>query len=110
MYRPDRFASTYQAEDGAALWAFLNRDINVTRMQTASYLARPAIEPVAPFLLDAFDARITQLRVKQMIGHMVRQIMEKRGYRLQQSNVRITRRGNIFSSGSRYVPPGEAMQ
>jgi len=107
MYRPDIFAAIYKAENGPAIWDFLNQDINLTRMETASYLARPAVEPLAPFLLNEFDARITQLRVKQMIGHMARQIMEKRGYHLQQSNVRITRRGNFFASGSRYVLPEE---
>jgi hypothetical protein len=107
MYRPDKFASAYKTEGGDALWAFLNRDDNILRMETASYLARPAIEPLAPGLLREFDARITQRRIKQMIGHMVRQIMEKRGYHLQQSNVRITRKGNFFTSGSRYVLPEE---
>jgi hypothetical protein len=43
-----------------------------------------------------------------MIGHMVRQIMEERGYRLDRSGVRIRRRNNIFFSGSRYLAPDSA--
>jgi hypothetical protein len=105
LYRPDKFASTYNTEGGLAIWAFLNRDVNITRMETASYLARPAIEPLAPYLLKAFGTRITHRRIKQMMGHMVRQIMESHGYHLKQSNVRITRKGNFFASASRYVLP-----
>lgn len=103
MYRPDKFASTFKAEGGRVIWDFLNKDISITRMETASYLLRPAIEPLAPYLLNEFGAGIAARRMKQMVGHMVRQIMENRGYRLQQSNVRITRKGNFFASGSRYV-------
>jgi len=109
MYRPDKFASTFKTQNGPAIWDFLNKGINVTRMETASYLARPAIEPLSPFLLKEFGAVVTQLRIKQMMGHMARQIMEKRGYRLQQSNVRIVRKGNFFASASRYVLPEDVM-
>ncbi len=40
-----------------------------------------------------------------MIGHMARQVMAARGYHLEQGNVKITRIGNIFSRGSRFVRP-----
>ena len=103
MYRPDKFKSTYETENGKAIWAFLMLEINITRMETATYLSRPAIEPLSPFLLASFGPEIRQNRIKQMMGHMVRQIMEQRGFYLQQGNVRITRRGNIFASASRYA-------
>ena len=102
-YRPDHFAETYKRENGAVLWDFLHRDINLTRMETASYLGRPAIEPLVPALLDRFDAPVARPHIRQMVGHMVRQIMEARGFRLTHSNVKITRRGNFFRSGSRYA-------
>ena len=104
-YRPDRFTATHARENGDALWSFLNRGDIIVRMETASYLARPAVEPLAPLLLREFGGEVAQRRIKQMIGHMVRQIMERRGYRLCHSNVRIARRGNIFASGSRYALP-----
>lgn len=103
MYRPDRFARTYATERGHALWNFLNRQDNVMRMETASYLLRPAVEPLAPHLLREFGGEVTQRRIKQMIGHMARQILEARGFRLHQSGVKIRRRGNFFASGSRYI-------
>jgi len=94
---------TFKDEGGQALWGFLNERENVLRMETASYLGRPAIEPLSPMLLQRFGPSIKRVRLKQMIGHMARQIMEARGYRLDRSTVRIARIGNMFASGSRYV-------
>ena len=104
LYRPDQFAEIFKRENGRALWDFLHRDCNILRMETASYLARPAIEPLAPVLLNAFDATVTRPHMRRMIGHMVRQIMEARGFRLTHSCVKISSRGNFFRSGSRYAP------
>lgn len=105
MYRAGKFAATYHREGGESLWHFLNEDTNIIRMETACYLSRPAVEPLSPFLLNRFGAEINRDRIKQMIGHMVRQILEKRGYQLQQGNVKISRVGNIFSRASRYTKP-----
>ncbi|PHQ99842.1 MAG: hypothetical protein COB39_01320 [Marinosulfonomonas sp.] len=103
MYKPERFSSTYEQENGEAIWAFLNEDTNIIRMKTASYLSRPAIEALSPYIYEAFGDSVTVDRIKQMMGHMVRQIMERHGYRLQQGNVKITAKGSIFSRASRYV-------
>ncbi len=103
MYRPDKFANTFKDEAGQAIWDFLNEPDNLLRMTTASYLARPAVEPLSPALLQRFGPSIKGVRLKQMIGHMVRQILEARGYQLERSTVKIARIGNIFASGSRYV-------
>ncbi len=103
MYRPDKFASTFRDQGGQDIWDFLNERENVIRMETASYLSRPAVEPLSPFLLQRFGPEIRRDRIKQMIGHMARQIMEARGYALDRSNVKIARVGNIFASASRYV-------
>lgn len=102
-YKPDRFGSTFDNEGGDAIWAFLNENDNKIRMETATYLSRPALEPLSPKLLEKFGEAITEDRVKQMIGHMVRQIMEHLGYRLDQNDVRITREGNMFTRASRYA-------
>jgi len=108
MYRPDKFAMTFKDEGGQAIWDFLNERETVLRMETASYLGRPAIEPLSPVLLQRFGPAIKRVRLKQMIGHMVRQILEVRGYSLDRSTVKITRIGNVFASGSRYVKSGVA--
>lgn len=102
LYEPGRFSSTYQNSDGEKIWAFLNSDENLVRMETATYLSRPAAEPLSPYLLQAFGAGIREDRMKQMIGHMIRQVLENRGYTMDRSNVRITTEGNMFTSASRY--------
>lgn len=102
-YNADRFRSTFETENGEEIWAFLNKHDNILRMETATYLSRPAIEPLSPVLLKEFGDKITEDRVKQMIGHMTRQIMERQGYRLDQNGVRITREENMFSRASRYT-------
>ena len=101
-YEPGRFVGTYESSNGAAVWRFLNQADNIIRMETASYLGRPAAEPLSPGLVVRFGAVIGEDRMKQMVGHMIRQILESRGYKLYRSNVRITRGDNIFSSATRY--------
>lgn len=103
VYNADKYSTTFANEDGAAIWAFLTDNENIIRMETATYLSRPAIEPTSPFLVERFGSKITSDRIKQMMGHMVRQIMEQRGYRLDQGNVKISSYNNIFSRASRYA-------
>jgi hypothetical protein len=102
-YEPGRFISTYESGNGRKIWAFLNEPENVARMETATYLSRPAAEPLSPHLFSKFGASVKEDRIKQMIGHMIRQILESRNYRVDRGNVRITTDGNIFSSATRYT-------
>ncbi len=108
VYRPDKFQSTYDHIGGAAIWDFLNLPENILRMETASYLLRPAAEALSPALLAQFGVGIAERRPKQMIGHMVRQIMEQNGHRLGRSNIKIRSCGNMFSYASHYVPINRA--
>ncbi|MEM7439461.1 MAG: hypothetical protein AAF393_07680 [Pseudomonadota bacterium] len=101
-YRPDRFGKTFRAFDGLALWHWLQQPENITIMTTASFLHRPAVEPLAPRLADRFPAVMHIHSVRQMIGHMVRQIMQEQGYHLDRSNVKIDRRDSLFRRGSTY--------
>ncbi len=107
-YQPGRFSGTYATANGAEIWRFLNQVDNVIRMETATYLSRPAAEALSPHLLQQFGSAVKEDRIKQMTGHMIRQILESRGYRMARSNVRITREGNIFTSATRYVAADEA--
>jgi hypothetical protein len=102
-YHPQVFAETYNTPPGNALWAFMNEAENIIRMETATYLGRPAVEPLSPLLLARFGDQIRADRIKQMIGHMARQVMERLGHRLDRNGVRITRKGNMFTSATRYV-------
>ena len=103
LYRPDKFATAFEHLDGAALWEWLHQDHVVLMMETASYLKRPAVEAISPVLEPAFPKVLTSVKLRQMIGHMVRQILESRGYHLDRSNVRIKHKGNLFHFGSAYA-------
>ncbi len=83
------------------IWSFLNTDENFIRFETATELRRPALEPLQRRLLDEFGNEIRGDRWKQMMGRMVRQIMEHHGYSLDQTGIRI-RNGEIFTSAARY--------
>jgi hypothetical protein len=100
-YQPQHFRSIYETERGAALWRFLVRGDNVLRMETASDLGRVAVEPLEADLLATFGDFVKEDRVKQFIGHAVRQIMEWRGFSHEKANVRLFR-GMLFKSASRY--------
>jgi hypothetical protein len=104
-YRPDKFEKLYRQQDGELLWRFLLEHDNLVRMEAASYLGRPAVEPLSPALMQRFGGEVAQNRIKRMIGHMVRQIMEARGFVLDRTGVLIRRRGNIFYCASRYRHP-----
>lgn len=106
-YDPQNFRDLFETELGAGLWKFLIRPDNVIRMETASFLERAAVEPLAPGLVAEFGPDIAQDRIKQMAGHMVRQIMEAVGYEVDRPGLRITRQ-SLFSSGARYQPQNQS--
>lgn len=103
-YDAQQFATTFETERGAEIWEFLTAPDTLIRLETATYLRRPAVEPLSPFLLERFGDDIRKDRTKQMIGHMVRQVLENRGYRISQQNVKIAAAGNMFVRGTRYAP------
>ena len=53
-YKPQNFRDIYETDLGKALWVFLKRPDNVVRMETATFLERAAVEPLAPGLLVEF--------------------------------------------------------
>ncbi len=104
-YDPQNFRDLAETELGAELWAFLRHPHNVIRMETATQLDRAAVEPLADGLVDMFGDQARDDRTKQMVGHMVRQIMEALGYEIDRSGLRITR-PSLFTSGATYRRPG----
>ena len=95
------FSDVSETTLGKELWLFLSNKESVIRLETTTFLKRPAVEGLQPQLLENFGEEVKQDRCKQMIGRMVRQIMEHNGYSFDQSGVRI-RSGLLFSSASRY--------
>jgi hypothetical protein len=103
-YAPQNFRDLFQTDLGQAIWAFMKRPENVVRMETATYLDRAAVEPLSPGLLRMFGPEIAEDRLKQLIGHMARQIMEAMGFQLDRTGLRITRE-SMFTTAARYKEP-----
>ena len=100
-FNAGQFLDVAATSMGQELWALLNTTRAIDCMKTTTYLGRPAVEGLQPLLLEKFSKSVIDDRYKQMIGKMVRQIIEREGYTLDQSGVR-TRTPDIFLSGSRY--------
>lgn len=107
-----KFVKLAETELGEKLWGFLNEHDSFIRMETATRLKRPAVEGVAEELLikfkDEFDSldKLVFLRVKQMIGHMTKQVMAAHGYQVYMKNVLVLST-NLFSKGTRYAKEEE---
>lgn len=102
-YRPEKFASLYASDLGQRIWTFLTRPEQVARLETASGLGKPAVEGIEEQLLEAFREEVLADRVKQMVGHMVRQILEQEGWVLDQADVKL--QSVPFSKAARYRRP-----
>ena len=100
-YHAGSFSDRADTPMGRRLWDFLNEHDNIIRMEAATFLGRPAVEPLAPGLLKGFGAEVREDRWKQMIGHMARQIMIDLGYVVDRNGVRISD-SPVFSSATRY--------
>jgi hypothetical protein len=100
--------------DSGRLWAFLSSKENVIRMITASEIGRPAAEAMS-YRLEAFypgkPRDFTQLvQFKQIIGYMIKIIMEMFGYAVEQKRVKNSSHYNpdtlkdlkYFTTASRY--------
>ncbi|MFZ0944702.1 MAG: hypothetical protein WB930_04180 [Syntrophobacteraceae bacterium] len=105
-YEAGVYSKDYGTQLGQDLWNFLNSEENIIRMETATLLKRPAAEGIEEPLLETFGERVLLDRVKQMIGHMIRQIMERREYEVDMQNVRIAS-GAPFSRATRYKRRGD---
>ena len=107
-YKPNKFSDISESDFGVRLWNFLTTSDILLRMDTATYLRRPACEAIQDELINEFkEFRFREgdnsklIRYKQMCGHMVRQIMEQRGYILDSQRIPL-RVGNLFRTATRY--------
>lgn len=99
-YAPDKFAKDYATPEGQKLWKLLNDPAIVARMETASDLGQPALKPLEDILLTQIGPSITEDRMKQMAGHMVRQIMEEHGFEHDVDGIKLA--SAPFYKASRY--------
>jgi hypothetical protein len=102
-YVPGRFKDLYETDRGRALWEFVTERDTITRMMTASDLSRPAVAVLGTrdFFVKTFGHEVTGDRWKQLIGHMVRQVMEAGPFELAVQGLKVGG-DTIFSKGSRY--------
>src|SRR6266403_1165846 len=102
-YRPGRFADIASLPLGRGLWAFVTDEDIMHAMEVASDLGQPAVAGIEEQLLERFGAEVLADRIKQMIGHMVRQAMEREGFIVDQNDVKMN--SVPFSKATRYRRP-----
>lgn len=103
-YLPGVFSNHFNTPLGQKLWDFLNKPDTILQMETAVSLGKPPVEAIEEPLLREFQTYVLEDRTKQMIGHMVRQILENRGFVVSVSNAKITN-GAPFSRATKYRNP-----
>ena len=101
----------YEEQFSRRLWNWLQKKPQILRMQTASDLNRPAVQALIKFLHYEFP-KIIKLKknknefnkIKQMIGHMIRMIMEDEtvGYEHSAYNVSCGDKTGLFNKASKY--------
>lgn len=100
-FKPGPFSDISNTTRGKDMWAFLRNHDSRIGLETATYLKRPALAALQEQLLDEFGDDIRKNRWKQLMGFMVRQIMEDRQYVLERTGVKV-RVGNLFTTAARY--------
>jgi hypothetical protein len=98
-YRAGHFKHV-PADVESRLWALLSSQENIVRLETAVAMRRPAVEGISDTLVSEFGSEINHPGVKQVIGHMVKQIMDALGYEVDRPRVRT--RSGFFSTGMRF--------
>jgi hypothetical protein len=101
-YRAEKFKDIAETKIGRDIWEFLNTGGNVIRMETAVELGKTPAEALAKVLVERFGDDVRHDRIKQAIGHMIRQVMENHGYQLSTQNRKV---GNsrLFTKASSYM-------
>ena len=123
-YDPWKFVELYKTELGRELWRFLSETENIIRAETAADLRRTSVEALERPLNEKFETLFLEvlekdrlkgekklLRFKQMIGHMVGQIMASKGYLKDKQGVILPKRKDVsarvltFTKATRFKRP-----
>jgi hypothetical protein len=124
LYEPWKFIELYKTELGQELWSFLNKTENIIRAETAADLRRTSVEALEKPLNEKFEHQFQNiidedqkkcerkfLRLKQMIGHMVGQIMTSQGYIKDKQGVILPKKKDVsawvltFTKATRFKKP-----
>jgi hypothetical protein len=123
-YDPWKFIELYKTMLGQELWSFLSETENIIRAETAADLRRTSVEALERPLNEKFETLFLEvlekdrlkgekklLRFKQMIGHMVGQIMASKGYLKDKQGVILPKRKDVsarvltFTKATRFKRP-----
>ena len=102
-FNPGSFSAVFDTDLGRDLWELLTKESTIKRMEDASDCGRPAVEPIQDLLLELIVQAAGGDRIKQMIGHMIRQVLEGPGsdYRLASRAIAVEGK-KLFTQGARY--------
>ncbi len=101
-YKPTNFYLREASKpESGQIWDFLNREDNIKLMEGAINLKKTAVEILTPWLLKEFPGYPFTNLQKQMIGSMIRQILEHIGYKHYRYDVPCIH-NEIFTAGSKY--------
>lgn len=106
---PETFVDVYTGPMGADYWAFLTRPEHVLLLEGATLLRQPAIVILGPRLVRVFGPDLGAKRagkgfqrIRQALGHMVKDVLASLGYEVEQMNVPVKRFGTVFTTATRY--------
>lgn len=90
------------------LWELLKHPNNLIRMETAVYLNRPPLEAVQLQIVERFDCKDVKkvARYKQLMGSMVKQIMDDRGLipdKKVKIRAKVREKETFFSTATKYI-------
>ena len=102
-FNPGPFSDVFDTDLGRELWDFLTRESTIKLMEDASDRGRPAVEPLQEPLLEQFGQAVEESRIKQMIGRMIRQVLERPGsdYELASDAIAVKDK-KLVTRGARY--------
>ena len=95
------FSDVANTPMGKKRWNLLNSEDSRIRLETATYLGKPALEGLQRQLLAAFGDEIRLDRWKQVTGRMTKQIMEERGYSFVRSGMKVKVK-ELFTTAALY--------
>lgn len=111
-YKPKVFSDIFNDETenglvGKEIWNFLNTEEIWWRLELTTQLEHPAVEGIGDKLIEKFsDVLIKDNpkrdRYKQMIGHMVKVIMNEHGYVIWQKGVKCRKKKELFVLATKY--------
>ena len=102
-FKPEPFGDVFHTDLGRGLWDFLTWESTIELMEDASDRGRPAVEPLQELLLERFGQAVAEGRIKQMLGRMIRQVLERPGsdYELESDAIAVKNK-ILVTRGARY--------